>query len=105
VSFGFDNLNQVGLFYYCLILNNKVLFRCTFWQLVLEKCCEVSYLIGGIKVLYFEILEIIKLHVASRKGCYTCNFVLDFVLEYLEYTSFNLLKLNIFEIFFKYFVW
>jgi len=33
-----------------------------------EKCCEVSYLIGGIGVLYFGILTIIKLHVASRRG-------------------------------------
>jgi len=74
MSFDFDNLNRFGLFYYCLILNNKVLFRCTFWQVVVEKHCEVSYLIGGIRVLYFGILEIIKLHVASQKGCYTNHF-------------------------------
>jgi len=44
-----------------------------FWQLVVEKCFKVSYLISGIKVLHLRILAIIKLHVASRKGCYKRN--------------------------------
>jgi len=35
-----------------------------------KKCCEISYLIGVIRVLYFGILAIIKLNVASRNGCY-----------------------------------
>ena len=33
---------------------------------------------------------------------WACNFVLDLIIEYLEYKSFNLSRFHIFDIFFKY---
>jgi len=37
ISFGFDELNQFGLFYYCFTLDNKVSFGWRFWKVDFEK--------------------------------------------------------------------